>query len=68
MTDHQDLDPTGPPMTVPEVANRLRLSVTTIRRYLKEGDIPNGIRLKGKWLIPQQSLITYISTSTQGAS
>ena len=41
-----------PILEVPEIAERLRVDVQTVRRYLRDGTIPGARRIGWKWIIP----------------
>jgi predicted DNA-binding transcriptional regulator AlpA len=58
-----DLDPDGPDLTIPEFAARTEQSERTIRRHISEGQLPGAHRI-GRWRIPQQTAIDYISLRT----
>lgn len=45
--------------TVQELANLLRLTPQTVRRFLKEGRIP-ARKVGGKWLVTEEALRAYL--------
>jgi len=54
------LDPDGVDLTAGEVADRLKIGVRTITRYLAAGEFPGSYRLKGSWRVPQAGVIEFI--------
>lgn len=58
-----DLDEDGPDLTIPELASLTNQSERTIRRHLEHGELP-GAYLLGRWRIPQDTAIRYLSLRT----
>jgi excisionase family DNA binding protein len=50
-----------------QVCEKLRLSMPTVRKALKSGDIP-GRKIGQKWFVSQEALEKLISTPTQPQS
>lgn len=46
-------------LTTDEVASRLRTSVWTVRRMLRDGRL-TGFRLDGKWLVPRHAVFAFL--------
>lgn len=53
------LNPEGPDLTVWEVAEHLRVTKTTVYRYLDKGLFPGAWRTEEAWRIPQRDVIAY---------
>lgn len=51
--------PDDPELTVQEVANQLRVSKTTIYRYLEKGLLPGAWQMEKDWRIPQSAVSAY---------
>lgn len=61
-----ELDPAGPDLTVQEVARYLRVSKTTVYRYLEERLLPGAWLTEKSWRIPQSAVIAYQQSRTAG--
>ncbi len=46
--------------TIPEVASFLRVSKTTVRKMIKDGELP-AKRIRGQWRIMRQALQEYLA-------
>lgn len=62
----------GPPeqpefLTPQEVAELLRVSVYTVRRWIKEGDLP-AYKVGRSWRIDQEELERWLDAQRQGSS
>jgi len=51
-------------LTVEEVAKLLRISVRTVQRLLKGGELP-GVRIGRQWRIPRAELMARLGLSGQ---
>lgn len=48
-------------LTLPETAEWLRLSTSTVKRMLKNRELP-GVKIKGKWLFPKNWLEAWLKS------
>lgn len=48
-------------LTVEEVADILRCSVATVRRYLRNGTLV-GVRLENVWIVSEEDLAKFIES------
>jgi excisionase family DNA binding protein len=60
------LDPDGPDLTVTEVGKHLRVSKTTVYRYLEQELFPGAYQLEQAWRIPQQAVLDYQHRGREG--
>ncbi|HEX6681302.1 MAG TPA: helix-turn-helix domain-containing protein [Candidatus Limnocylindrales bacterium] len=60
------LVPDGPDLTVQEVANHLRVTKTTVYRYLNKGIFPGAWQTEEAWRIPQRDVIAYRERNQAG--
>jgi excisionase family DNA binding protein len=53
-------------LTVPELAEYLRLSLATTYVYLRDGTIPVGERIGRRWIVPRARLDAWLSGQREG--
>lgn len=72
MSDEPRLDPNGPDLNLRQAAKALGRSPRSVRRLLREGTFPPGLRRtkphSGPWIFPQSVLIAYLDSTVQNQS